>query len=138
MSNCMSKGLTFIELIVVIAIVGVLAVIIIPRVISTGSISAQQSAQMVAADIRKARDLAMADTASHSITFTSGSGNYTIDQGTANAQTVSLPSGVTINTSTTITFSTSGVPTGSSGLVVSVSGVTTVTVVQTTGRVTVP
>jgi prepilin-type N-terminal cleavage/methylation domain-containing protein len=133
-----SKGFTVIELIVVMAVIGILAVLIIPRVLSTGTINAQEAAQLVAADIRKTKDLALADTASHGITFSSGSATYTIDQGTANAQTVSLPSGVTINTSTTITFSTSGVPTGTPALVVNVGGVTTVTVVQNTGRVTVP
>ncbi len=132
----MSKGFTLIELIIVIVIIGILAILVIPRIISTTTISARESAEMVAADIRKTQELAMADTASHSITFTSGSGSYTIDQGTANAQAISLPSGVTINTTVTITFDTKGVP--NAAATINVGGATTVTVIQNTGRVTIP
>ncbi len=132
----MSKGFTVIELIIVMVIIGILAVMVIPRMIATGTISARESAEMVAADIRKTQDLAMADISSHSITFVSGSGNYAIDQGTGYAQTVSLPSGVAINTNATITFSTNGAP--DAAYTINVGGTTTVTVVQNTGRVTVP
>jgi prepilin-type N-terminal cleavage/methylation domain-containing protein len=132
----MSKGFTIIEQIIVMAIIGILAAMVIPRMISTGTISARESAEMVAAYIRKTQELAMADSVSHSITFASGSGNYTIDQGTANAQTISLPSGVTINTTATITFDTKGAP--NAAATINVGGTTTVTVIQNTGRVTIP
>lgn len=132
----MSKGFTLIELIIVMVIIGILAILVLPRMITTTTISARESAQMVAADIRKTQELAMADTAGHSITFTSGSGNYTIDQGTANAQTISLPSGVTVNTTVTITFDTKGAP--NAAATINVGGATTVTVIENTGRVTIP
>jgi prepilin-type N-terminal cleavage/methylation domain-containing protein len=130
------KGFTIIELIVVIALIGILAVMALPRMIATTTISARESAAMVAADIRKTQDLAMADTAGHSIAFTSGSGNYTIDQGSAQAETISLPSGVTINTTATITFNTLGEP--NAAATINVGGATTVSVIQNTGRVTIP
>lgn len=132
----MSKGFTIIELIIVMVILGILAIIVLPRMINTGAITGREAAEMVAADIRKTQDLALADTSSHSITFVSGSGNYTIDQGTAKAQTVTLPSGTTINTTATITFDNKGVP--NAAATITVGGATTVTVVQNTGRVTIP
>lgn len=129
-----AKGFTIIELIVVMVIIGILAVMVIPRMMDTGTINIRESAELVAADIRKTQDLAMADILSHTITFTSGSGSYVIDQGTANAQTITLPSGVTINTSSTITFSRLGVP--NAGVTISVGGISVI-VTQNTGRVTV-
>lgn len=134
MRHLMSKGFTLIELIIVIVIVGILAIMVLPRMIATTTISARESAEMVASDIRKTQDLAMSDINSHTITFTSGSGSYTIDQGTANAQTVTLPPGVTINTTITITFTTLGVP--NTGATINVGG-TSVVVTQNTGKVTV-
>ena len=131
-----SKGFTIIELIMVIVIIGIMAVTAIPRMISTGTISSRESAEMVAADLRKTQELAMADVASHSIAFASGSGSYTIDQGKANAQTMTLPSGTTINSTATIIFDTHGVP--NAATTIDVGGVTTVKVVQYTGRVTIP
>jgi prepilin-type N-terminal cleavage/methylation domain-containing protein len=132
----MSKGFNVIELVMVIVLVGIIAVMVIPRIIATGTISARESAEMVAADIRKTRELALADTISRSITFTSGINSYTIDQGTANAQTVSPPNGVTINTPTAITFSRLGAPIANPTFAVKVGG-TIVMVTQSTGRVTI-
>jgi len=131
----MSKGFTIIELIIVMVIIGILAIMTVPRMINVGSISASESGQMVAADIRKTQELAMADTVSHQIQFTNASSSYIIDPGTANAQTITLPQGVTINTTRTITFTTSGDP-GSSDITIDVGG-TSVVVTRETGKVTV-
>ena len=79
MGILMPKGFTIIELIIVMVIIGILAVMTIPRLINVGAISANESAHMVAADIRKTQELAMADTVSHQIQFTSGSSSYVID-----------------------------------------------------------
>ncbi len=132
-SSC--KGFTIIELIVVMSIIGILAVLTVPRLIDVGSISAKESGEMVAADIRKTQELAMADTVSHQIQFTNGSSSYVIDPGTAKPQTITLSQGVTINTTRTITFTTSGDP-GSSDITINVGGVSVV-VTRETGKVTV-
>lgn len=129
-----AKGFTIIELIVVMAVIGILAAMVIPRMMATGAINARESAELVAADIRKTQDLAMADISSHTITFTSGNNSYVIDQGTANAQTVTLPTGVTINTTSTITFSTLGEP--DAGATINVGGIS-ISVSQKTGRVSI-
>ena len=132
----MSKGFTIIELIIVMVIIGILAIMTVPRMINVGSISASESGQMVAADIRKTQELAMADTVSHQIQFTNGSSSYVIDPGTANAQTSTLPQGVIINTTSTITFSTTGDPNLTVDRTINVGGVSVV-VTQETGKVTV-
>ena len=133
------KGFTIIELIMVIIIIGILAILAIPRIIATSTISAQQAAQMVAADIRRTQDLALSDNSNtYSIGFTLGSGSYTIYKNYPTTfETVSLPSGVTSSTSTRISFDDFGQPTGNPTLTISVGGAATVTVTQYTGYVTV-
>lgn len=132
----MSKGFTIIEAIIVMAIVGVLAIVTVPRLITTSTVAANEGAQMMAADIRKTQDLAMADTASHQIQFTNGSNSYVIDPSGANPQTMTLPQGVTTTTTTTITFSTTGDPGLTADSTITVGGVSVV-VTQNTGKVTV-
>ncbi len=129
------KGFTVIELIIVMGIIGLLAVITVPRYTSFDSISASESAQIVAADIRKTQERAMADTVSHQIQFTSGSSSYVIDPGTAIAQTINLQN-MTINTTSTITFSTTGDPNLTADRTINVGG-ENVVVTKETGKVTV-
>jgi len=127
----MTKGFTVIELIIVIVIIGILAVMVIPRMMDTRTINARESAELVAADIRRTQELALSGISSQSVIFTSGNGYYI-----AGGRTVTLPSGVTIGTTTTITFNRQGVPSANPSFSVNVGGVL-VTITQNTGRVTI-
>jgi hypothetical protein len=112
---------------------------IVPKTIDTTNITPQEVAWIVANGIRSTQGLALDDNVStYSIGFTSGSGSYTIYKNYPTIfQTVPLPSGVTINTTTIISYDTNGNPTGTPTLVISVGGVATVRVTQYTGRVTI-
>lgn len=127
----MAKGFTVIELIVVLVIIGILAVMVIPRMIDPAPINAREAAEMVAADIRHTQELALSGVASQSVVFTAGSPSYT-----AANRTVTLPAGVVIGTTTTITFNRLGVPSAHPTFSVNVGGAT-VTVTPQTGRVTI-
>lgn len=127
----MSKGFTVIELIVLLVIIGILAVMVVPRMINPIPISARESAEMVAADIRHTQELALSGTSPQSVVFTAGSRTYQ-----AGGRSVTLPAGVVIGTTTTITFDRLGVPSANPTFTVTVGG-TRVTVTPQTGRVTV-
>jgi len=85
----------------VIVIVGILAVMSSTND-CTDTISARESAEMVAADIRRTRSW-LWPYYGEAVIFTAGSSSYT-----TGTQTVSLPAGVIINTTTTLTFSRLG------------------------------
>ena len=133
------KGFTILELITVILIIGIITAIVIPRMINTATISAQEAAKMVAADIRTTQMMALGDnTKTYSIEFTLGSGSYTIYKSFPTVfRTTTLPSGVTISTSTTITYDTYGQATGTPTLIISVGGTAIVTVTHSTGKVNI-
>ncbi len=128
----MTKGFTVIELILVIVIIGILAVVVIPRGLDINPVQNRESAEMVAGEIRHLQELALAGTGSQSLVFIAGSTSFT-----AGNRVVSLPSGVTIGTTTTITFNRLGIPTANPSFTVDIGGVTVV-VNPNTGRVTVP
>ena len=56
-----SNGFTLIELIVGFVIAGILAAILIPRVISRDSLTPGETAAILAEDIRRTQQLAMSD-----------------------------------------------------------------------------
>lgn len=143
-----SKGVTLIEVIAVLAIIGILAVVVLPK-IDFGSTSSRASvygaAYMVASDIRYAQECAMANRVSKTVTFSSTShpDYYTFSPTSGLDPTGRLPSGVTISNDFTITFNSLGEPTTSpSGVwavTVSAGGLLprTITVVNYTGKVNI-
>ena len=137
-----SKGMTLVEVIAVLAIIGILAVVVLPR-IDFGSTSSMASvngaAYMVASDIRYAQEFAMANRVSKSVIFSTLTPTvYTFSPASGLDSTPRLPSGVTISSNFTITFNSLGEPTtgGGGSVTVSVGGQTrTITVVNYTGKV---
>lgn len=127
----MAKGFNVIELIIVMVIIGILAVTVIPRMVDQAPISSREAAEMVAADIRHTQELALSGIASQSLIFVAGSNTYT-----AGNRSVTLPAGVVIGTSTTITFDRHGVPSAQPTFSIQVGGAT-VSVTPQTGRVVV-
>jgi prepilin-type N-terminal cleavage/methylation domain-containing protein len=129
-----TKGFTVIELIVVIALLGILAVAVIPRLLDSTTINAREAAAMVGTDIRRTQELAMADIVSYRISF-NGTSIYQIirDPGgtPTTVETKTIPAGITAS-SVTIDFNSLGEPNG--GFTINVGG-NSVTVSQYTGRV---
>ena len=128
-----SRGFTLVELIMVVVLIGILAVSVVPRFVDTSAISLLGGASMAAADIRYTQELAMGTHSTKSIVFTSGNTYYTVD-----AQTVNLPSRVTISNTITFTFNSLGEPTAGGGSSVTLSAGSeskTITVESSTGRV---
>ena len=139
-----SKGMTLVEVIMVMAIIGILAAIVIPRFDFTTSsrASADGAAYMIASDIRYVQECAMANRVSKSITFTLNQNFYTFPATVPSTSSLDpsgrLPSGVTIGTTVTFTFNSLGEPTTSAGWTVTVSGSTKmITVTNYTGKVNI-
>jgi prepilin-type N-terminal cleavage/methylation domain-containing protein len=136
------SGMTLIEVILVMIIIGILAAIVIPRFDFTTSsrASADGAVYMIASDIRYVQECAMANRVSKSITFTLNQNFYTFPATVPSTSSLDpsgrLPSGVTIGTTVTFTFNSLGEPTTSAGWTVTVSGSTkTITVANYTGKV---
>jgi prepilin-type N-terminal cleavage/methylation domain-containing protein len=136
------KGMTLIEVIMVMVIIGILCAVVIPKIGFTISSSASVNggAYMIASDIRYAQEFAMANGVSKSVIFTSGSSVYTFIPTGNFDPSGRLPSGVTINNNFTITFNSLGEPTTGGGGSVTVSGggqSKTISVVNYTGKVNI-
>jgi len=114
--NPQSKGMTLVEVIAVLVIIGILAVVVLPR-IDFGSTSSMASvngaAYMVASDIRYAQEFAMANRVSKTVTFSNAApaNVYTFTPPTSGLDPSGrLPPGVTILDNLTITFNSLGEP----------------------------
>jgi len=109
-----SKGMTLVEVIAVLAIIGILAVVVLPRIDfgSTSSMaSVNGSAYMVASDIRYAQEFAMANRVSKSVIFSTLTPTvYTFSSASGLDPSGRLPPGVTILDNLTITFNSLGEP----------------------------
>jgi hypothetical protein len=95
---------------------------------------------MIASDIRYAQEFAMANRVSKSVTFTSGSSNYTFAPTNTLDPSGRLPSGITSRDNYTITFNSLGEPIAGGGGSVRVwDGVQTgtISVVNYTGKVNI-
>ncbi len=138
-----SKGMTMIEVIVVMMIIGILAAVVIPKLglpTITSTASVDGAAYMIASDIRYVQEFAMANRVSKTVTFTSGSSTYTFAPTSTLDPSGRLPSGVTLGSNYTITFNSLGEPTTGGGGSVTVTGggqSSTISVVNYTGKVNI-
>jgi len=136
-----SKGMTFIEVIMVIVIIGILAATVIPRFDfgTTSRASVDGAAYMIASDIRYAQEFAMANWVSKEIQFTATSNAYSFSP-TNNLDPSGRLQGATIGTTIIFRFNSLGEPILNGGASVTVSdGVNTRTirVEDYTGKVTI-
>jgi MSHA pilin protein MshC len=141
--NLNFKGVTLIEVILMMIIVGILAVVLMPRINFTlsSSASVDGAANMVASDIRYAQEFAMANRVSKSVTFTSGSSSYTFNPANSLDPSGQLPEGVTISSDFSVTFNSLGEPiVGGAGWVEVTGGGQTkkITVENYTGKASIP
>lgn len=138
-----AKGMTLIEFIVVVSIIGILAAVLLPRIDFGGTpfrASLEGAAHMIASDIRYAQEFAMANRVSKSVIFNSGSSVYSFNPTSIFDPSGQLPSGVTISNNFTITFNSLGEPTTGGGGSVTISGggqTKTISVVNYTGKVSI-
>lgn len=138
-----SKGITFIELILVLVIVGIISATVIPRLnitLSTSRSSVEGAAYMIASDIRYAQEFAMANRVSKTVTFTAGSSVYTFTPSDNMDPSGRLPSEATISNNFTVTFNSLGEPiTGGGGSVTVSDGINTktISIVEYTGKVNI-
>ena len=136
------SGFTFIEVILVMVIMGILSAILIPRlsILTSPDSSLGGAAYIIASDIRYVQESAMANRVSKSVIFTSGSSAYTFNPTSSLDPSGKLPSGITISNNFTITFNSLGEPTtGGGGSVMVSNGVQTktISVVNYTGKVNI-
>ncbi len=140
-----NSGMTFIEIIMVLAIIGILAAVMIPNfdLVSSPKAAAEGAAYLIASDIRYAQEFAMANRVSKTVTFSTsppGPTVYTFTPVSNFDPSGQLPSGVTISNNFTVTFNSLGEPTAGGGGSVAISGgglTKTVSVVNYTGKVNI-
>jgi len=78
-------GFTFVELLVVIVILGIVAALVVPRMAQSDEFAAQGAARMVVADLLYAQNNAIAEQAERKITFDTANQRYTITDAADNA-----------------------------------------------------
>lgn len=80
---------TLVEVLIVVAIIGIAGAIIVPNMLTAGTLGIQAAARMVIADILIAQNEAIAQQATRKVIFDSGNNNYRLTDG-ANA-TIAAP-----------------------------------------------
>jgi len=139
------RGFTLIELIMVMVIVGILAVVAVPRFFDNNTFQARGIADQVQSSLRYAQKIAIAQHKLVAVNITTGTSSdcgLTLVGGNVKCQ-ISLPSGVTVTPAPpqTFTFNALGQPqpNAQASVVIAGGGVTsTITIEAETGYVHSP
>ncbi|MDP8215076.1 MAG: prepilin-type N-terminal cleavage/methylation domain-containing protein [Candidatus Euphemobacter frigidus] len=131
-ANSNNAGFTLMEILIVVLIIGILAIAIIPKILSTTQFSALLAAEMAVTDIRATQTAAMFESALMTIQF---NGDSTYIMG---GITKTLPGGATSG-AYTITFNSFGEPTVGVGTFTITSGPDnkSITILALTGKTTI-
>ena len=152
-----TPGFTFVEAVMVILLLVVLAVVAYPRFAAVDTARVNGAAMVIAADIRYTQSLAITTRVNHRIVFSSSTNSYIVERDNAGTwQTATHPAkggnfyialhddfpGVVLNSSYTIEFNYLGEPVvgGGGSFVISYGGSSpakTISIVANTGRVRV-
>ena len=160
-----SKGFTLVEVIIVVAIIGITALLAVPMISSGADFQIRAAGNIIAADLEYAKSLAIANQEKYSIVFNASNETYVMQDSDAVAvadpvragSTVSVDfandgrfnsidiSSVSFDTTDTITFDYLGSPYNGSGSALSSGTITlsagsqsmTITVEPITGYVTI-
>ena len=130
MSHRHPPGVSFAEMLVVAALLGVLLLTALPQLFTPGQVPAAGAARQVAADIGLARRLAIAGRTNYLVTFAPAAGpftSYTVaPQGGPPGSDFPkpFPAGLTVAGTSQITFLPSGAATTAATLTFTVGGVT--------------
>jgi MSHA pilin protein MshC len=146
MDRGLSRGFTMVELILVIAVAGILAAVAVPRMIGRTSFDTRGFADQLAATVRFAQKLAVAQRREVCVSLTANDATLWYDAACATPApgpggekpyTITAPGGVTIAPAMALRFRTGGVPDIAAQLDIQVSGSGThhVFVEQETGYV---
>lgn len=112
-----SRGFSMVELILVIVIAGILAAVAVPRLVGRTSFDARGFADQLAATVRFAQKLAIAQRTPVFVQFTASDATLCYDAGCANfapgpggekPYTVTAPDGLTISAVPALQFDASG------------------------------
>jgi MSHA pilin protein MshC len=142
----LSRGFTMVELILVIALAGILAAVAVPRMVGRNAFDERGFADQLAATVRFAQKLAVAQRREVCVSLTANDATLWYDAACATPApgpggekpyTITAPSGVTITPAMILRFRTGGVPDIAAQLDIQVSGSGThhVFVEQETGYV---
>jgi MSHA pilin protein MshC len=142
----LSRGFTMVELILVIALAGILAAVAVPRMVGRNAFDERGFADQLAATVRFAQKLAVAQRREVCVSLTANDATLWYDAACATPApgpggekpyTITAPSGVTITPAMVLRFRTGGVPDIFAQLDIQVSGSGThhVFVEQETGYV---
>ena len=147
MSRMEATGVSFVEVIVAVALLTLLLLVTLPQLATPAEVEVRRAARIVAADLAMARRLAIARRRDYVVTFSPPGGpytSYTVQPAGGPAEPdfpKALPPGVTVTGTERLTFAPSGAADVAALLSFSVGAVLgQVEVVAATGhvRVTVP
>lgn len=147
MARVGTAGLTFVELIVAVSLLALMALVVLPQLTTPAELEVRRAARIVAADLAMARRLAIARRRDYVVTFSPAGGpytSYTVQPAGGPAEPdfpKALPVGVTVTGTDSLTFAPSGAANVAALLNFSVGAVSgQVEVVAATGhvRVTLP
>lgn len=140
------QGFTLVEMAITLVVMGILLSVLMPRLFDTGEFSTRSFADALIADLRFAREEAIAQRAPIYVSLTAGQAQFCLDAACTQPATgadgkspfvLATPGGVSLGTTASFRFDALGATDLSSALAVSIVGspALTVTIESDTGYV---